>query len=90
MNTIEQLRRALGIARESEMAQTPFLAIPTRRRAKEAKKSFRRIARVSQASSMLNMGAPAGHQPVPLVNDSKTKTLLAAHARRREAGWIRG
>lgn len=90
MNTIQQLRAALGLARERELAGLPMVNVPTRRRAKEAKKSFRRLARESQADSMLNMPKPARHRPVPLVADAKTKTLLAAHARRREAGWIRG
>lgn len=90
MNTIEQLRRAVRMAREKEIDGLAWKGIPTRRRAKEAKKSFRRIARASQADSMLNMGAPAGHKPVPLVADARTKVLLASHARRREAGWIRG
>ena len=90
MNTVEQLRRALGLGRERELAGMPFKGIPTKRQVKRARKSFIKIARASQADSMLNMPKPTRHRPVPLVNDAKTKTLLAAHARRREAGWIRG
>ena len=90
MNTIEQLRIALGIANERELKASRSLAIPTRRRVKEAKKSFRRNARESQSDSMLNMPRPARHQTLPRFPSEKEKVLFAAHMKRRESGWIRG
>lgn len=68
----------------------PSIAIPTRRRAKELKKSFRANARESQADSMLNMARPAGHKTLPRFPSERDRALFAAHMRRKEAGWVRG
>ena len=62
----------------------------SKRKVKLAKKSFRRLARASQKTSMLNMGKPAYHRPVPLLQGDREKRMFAAHASRKEAGWIRG
>lgn len=100
MNTIIQERlEAVRLYRQSlavayietiEAGRGKLNPVPTRRRAKESRKSFIRNARESQASSMLNMPRPARHKTLPYFPSEKEKTMFAAHAKRRESGWIRG
>jgi len=82
--------RVIAKADRLHAISQPDIGIPTRRRAKEAKKSFRRNARESQSDSMLNMPRPARHQTLPRFPSEKEKVLFAAHMKRRESGWIRG
>jgi len=63
---------------------------PSKRQVKNKRKSFVANAKESQASSMLNMGRPARHKTLPYFPSEKEKVLFAAHAKRRESGWIRG
>lgn len=63
---------------------------PTKRQVKNKRKGFMANAREAQAESMLNMARPAGHRTLPRFPSEKEKILFAAHARRRESGWIRG
>lgn len=39
---------------------------------------------------MLNMARPAGHKTLPRFPSERERIMFAAHASRREAGWIRG
>jgi len=85
------LAKAAAHNRASELASLKSQPIPTRRQAKAGRKIVRLYNKVvRQSQSMLNMQPDKWHRPVPLVIDERTKVLLAAHSRRREAGWIRG
>lgn len=95
MNAFDQWRARLDarralIARVENREAPARVIIPTRRQARQVRKSFVQLIRTSQPNSMLNMPRPAHHRPVPLVNDERTKSELARHVKRREAGWIRG
>lgn len=96
MNSIIQERLiSVALSRKAaidrrELLARPAIRVPTRRQARQARKSFIQLVRTSQPDSMLNMPRPAHHRPVPLVNDERTRTELARHVKRREAGWIRG
>lgn len=100
MNTILQERlaavrlfkqaRAVACLETIEAGRGKLNPVPTRRRAKEARKSFVRNARESQAGSMLNMARPAGHKTLPRFPSERERVLFKAHISRREAGWIRG
>jgi hypothetical protein len=80
MNTIEQLRYALVIQRERELASIPLHKPTSKRQAKSGHK-YCRMQRAKQSLSMLDMGQERFHkQPV---NDSRTKELLAGYYRRK-------
>lgn len=83
------LRNAVKLRREKEIIVQPGVNVPTRRRAKEMKKSFRTLVRKEQPDSMLNMARPPGHKST-ISPGERTKMLFRAHLSRREAGWIRG
>ena len=75
----------------SRMQRLHNALVPTSKRiVKRAKKSFRILARGRQKASMLNMGKPAGHKTLPRFPSERERVLFAAHASRKEAGWIRG
>jgi len=63
---------------------------PTRAQAKRGRVSNIRQLRAEHKESMLNMPRPAGHKTLPRFPSEKEKILFAAHASRKEAGWIRG
>lgn len=63
---------------------------PPASRANEAKRAWKSLARKKQANSMLNMARPAGHKTLPRFPSERERIMFAAHASRREAGWIRG
>jgi len=90
MDTINQLRYALSIQRESELRSLPSFRPPTRAQAKRGRMSNIKALRAEHKESMLNMPRPAGHRTLPRFPSEREKTLFAAHASRREAGWIRG
>ena len=90
MNTIEQLRYALSIQTEKVFKALPTFRPPTRAQAKRGRVNNIRQNRAEHRESMLNMARPAGHKTLPRFPSEKEKTLFAAHASRKEAGWIRG
>ncbi len=62
-----------------------------RSRAAEQRLASRRMTRLSKGkNSMMNMGQPTRHQPLPRFPSERERSLFAAHERRKEAGWIRG
>lgn len=63
---------------------------PPASRISEAKRAWKSLAKKKQANSMLNMGRPSGHKTLPYFPSEREKVLFAAHAKRRESGWIRG
>lgn len=90
MDTISQLRHALSIQRESQLRALPTFRPPTRAQAKRGRMSNIRQNRAEHKESMLNMPRPSGHKTLPRFPSEKEKVLFAAHASRKEAGWIRG
>lgn len=94
--TILALRKAcwrLGIetrltASDREEIYRVGRKVPTRSQAKRAKVSYRKL--IDHGDSMMHMKPrPAGQRPV-IALPERTKTLLAAHLRRKEAGWLHG
>lgn len=67
----------------SVIAKEPLTNVPSRRKSKAGKKTAR-IMRNKHSLSMLDMGAPARHFPVPAFNDERTKVLFSAYKRRLE------
>lgn len=63
---------------------------PPASRISEAKRAWKSLTKKRQANSMLNMGRPSGHRTLPTFPSEKEKVMFAAHAKRRESGWIRG
>ena len=64
---------------------------PKRSLAREQRTASRRMTKSTrQPYSMLNMGAPARHMPLPRFPSERERVMFAAHERRKEAGWIRG
>jgi len=89
-STIDRLRIALALQREREFAKIPFVRLPSKRQAKAGHTSCLKARRAAHKGSMLNMPRPAGHKTLPQFPSEREKTLFAAHASRKEAGWIRG
>lgn len=88
---LESMDTILASWNSSRMQRLHKQLVPASKRAvKIAKKSFRRLARASQKTSMLNMGKPHGHITLPRYPSERERVLFAAHASRKEAGWIRG
>lgn len=88
-----KLNRALARieSKERDTANNaPLTRLPTKGQLTNARKSFRALAKASQRSSMVNMPAPAGHQPVPRFVGEKERAMFAAHQRRQDAGWLHG
>ena len=90
MDTINQLRYALSIQRENELRSLPNFRPPTRAQAKRGRVNNIRQLRAEHKESMLNMARPAGHKTLPRFPSERERVLFAAHASRKEAGWIRG
>lgn len=67
----------------SVIAKEPLINAPSRRKSKAGKKTAR-MMRNKHSLSMLDMGAPARHFPVPAFNDERTKILFSAYKRRIE------
>lgn len=97
--TDSRLRRAYAIARlrgklRPEPAEDPnslpLTLIPRRSAVKEQKSAAKRMTRERQSSSMMNMGQPVRHIPLPRFPSERERMLFAAHERRKSAGWIRG
>ena len=82
MNTVEQLRRAIAIARERELARLRSSPIVRRVDAKRGKIVTRRM-RAKSSSSMMDMGEPKGHRRLPLYPDERTKALFTAYNGRK-------
>lgn len=61
-----------------------------RSRANEQRTAARKATRAAHKESMMNMGAPARHVPLPRFPSERERALFAAHERRKNAGWIRG
>lgn len=61
-----------------------------RSRAAEQRTAAKRMTRAAHKESMMNMGAPARHVPLPRFPSERERVLFAAHERRKAAGWIRG
>jgi len=94
--TVLALRKAcwrLGIetrltADDREVIYQTGLRVPTKSQVKRAKVSYKRL--IDHGDSMMHMKPrPAGQKPV-IALPARTKKLLAAHERRKEAGWIHG
>jgi hypothetical protein len=90
MSTIEQLRYALSIQTEKQFKALPNFRPPTRAQAKRGRAGNIRQNRAEHKESMLNMPRPSGHRTLPTFPSEREKVLFAAHASRKEAGWIRG
>jgi len=90
VSTIEQLRHALSIQTEKAFKALPTFRPPTRAQAKRGRVGNIRQNRAEHKESMLNMPRPAGHRTLPRFPSEREKVLFAAHAKRRESGWIRG
>lgn len=82
-----QRTRARALARAGETTQR---LLPKRNTYREAKKASAAMRRESQPDSMLNMGQPARHIPLPRFPSERERVLFANHERRKAAGWIRG
>lgn len=64
------------------------LRVPTKSQVKRSKQSWKAL--VDHGQSMMHMHPrPTGQKPVVAL-PQRTKTLLAAHNRRQEAGWLHG
>lgn len=88
---LESMDTLLASWNSTRMGRLHKQLVPaSKRAAKIAKKSFRRLARASQKTSMLNMGKAKGHITLPRFPSERERVLFAAHASRKEAGWIRG
>lgn len=61
-----------------------------RSRAAEQRTAAKKMTRAAHKQSMMNMGAPARHVPLPRFPSERERALFAAHERRKNAGWIRG
>lgn len=62
-----------------------------RSRAAEQRAASKKLTRATRGKlSMMNMGAPARHVPLPRFPSERERVLFAAHERRKAAGWIRG
>jgi len=90
MDTISQLRYALSIQTEKTFRSLPTFRPPTRAQAKRGRVGNIKANRAEHKESMLNMPRPARHKTLPYFPSEKEKVLFAAHAKRRESGWIRG
>jgi len=82
MTTTEQLRRAVSLARERELARLRSSPIVRRVDAKRGKVVTRRM-RAKSSSSMMDMGEPRGHKRLPLYPDERTKALFNAYKGRK-------
>lgn len=82
MNTTEQLRNALHLVRLRELARLPSNKLVRRIDAKRGKIVVRRMRKQS-SMSMLDMGQPARHQPLPRFPDERTKSLFNAYEKRK-------
>lgn len=82
MNTTEQLRRAIAIARERELAKLKSSPLVRRVDAKRGKLVARKL-RAKSSQSMLDMGQLARHQPLPRFPDERTKQLFTAYEKRK-------
>lgn len=82
MTTTEQLRRAIAIARERELAKLKSNPLIRRVDAKRGKLVARKL-RAKSSNSMLDMGEPRGHRRLPLYPDERTKQLFTAYQGRK-------
>jgi len=82
MNTTEQLREALRLGRLRELAKLPPNKLVRRVDAKRGKQVTQRM-RKAASLSMLDMGAPRRHMPLPRYPDERTKQLFTAYDKRK-------
>ena len=61
---------------------------PTRKKAKLNRKAFKQAIKASQPLSMLNMGKPPKHKPVPYFAGERDKRLFSAWKKRLESGKL--
>lgn len=80
--TLDKAVLAVEIAMAPEPGQ--------RSRAGEQRSAARKAIRKAHRESMMNMGAPKHHIPLPRFPSEREKVMFAAHERRQNAGWIRG
>lgn len=91
--TQSRLRAGVIKARQREidtLVDGRLVKLPSKSSISNNRKAYKSLNRARQRNSMLNMSAPAGHQHLPRFPDDRTKTLFAAHAKRRESGWTHG
>lgn len=87
---IQQLKASVR-PKPVDYSTVPALpSVPTRKKSKEARKSFKANARELQRDCMLNMSRPKHHSPVPYLVGEREKTLFAAHLKRQASGWLHG
>lgn len=83
---IEARNRAMMLLGESTQQLRPVRSL-----AKEQRIASRRMTKsIRQPYSMLNMGAPARHIPLPRFPSERERAMFAAHEKRRDAGWLHG
>lgn len=58
--------------------------VPSKRQVKQAKKSFRAIARKEQPDCMLNMQRPKFHRPSPAFVGERERRLISAYLKRKK------
>ena len=81
-------RRTIIDRRAGEHAQQ---LRPKRSFAQEQRAFARRMKRKTfQPDSMLNMGAPARHVPLPRFPSERERALFNAHEKRKASGWVHG
>jgi hypothetical protein len=90
-----QSRLRVGVIRQRQreittMASGRLVRLPSKSAITNARKAYKANARAKQPHAMLNMPAPAGHQHLPRFPDDRSRTLYAAHLKRRESGWTHG
>ena len=79
-----------SLADHAEANAAPLTSLPTKGQLTRNRQSYKQLARRLQSSAMTNMAPPAGHRPVPTFVGKRERILFAAHASRKDAGWIRG
>lgn len=88
--TPQEYHRLLSFQNATKRLARYKRPITSRAVAKRGRALNLRERRKAQVRSMLNMGAPAGHMPLPRFPSERERVMFAAHERRKEAGWIRG